>query len=117
MEELGLKTFAGPWTRKRKQLLVACSKCQRKLKDDGDASGLGKLKKLLKKRCKRIGLPVQLQVIESRCLKVCPRRGVAVCTQKMLGEGRAATLRTAGDVDLLLAMVQNDAIGGKNLGS
>ncbi len=105
-----LKSFVGPWTRKNKQLLLACSKCQRKLKDDGDEHGLAKLKKLVKKRGKALGSPVVLVVILTKCLKVCPRRGVAVVTQEQMGAGRGSILRTTDDLDLLIRQVQRDAL-------
>ena len=103
-----LKSFVGPWTRKNKQLLLACKKCQRKLKDDGDEHGLARLKKLMKKRGKALGSAVGLVVIPTNCLKVCPRRGVAVVTQEQMGAGRGSILRTADDLDLLIEQVQRD---------
>ena len=105
-----LKTFVGPWTRKGKQLLLACGKCQRKLKDDGDQTGLAKLRKVVKHRAKAGRLDVDFNVITTKCLKVCPRKGVAVCTQAQLGEGRGATVRSVADVDLLLAACAADPV-------
>ena len=98
-----LKSFVGPWTRKGKQLLLACGKCQRKLKDDGDEPGLAKLRKVVKRRARAGELGIEFQVIQTKCLKVCPRKGVAICTQAQLGEGRGSIVRSVGDVDLLLA--------------
>ncbi len=102
-EPVPLKSFVGPWTRKERQLLLACGKCQRKLREDADAQGLAKFKKLVKKRAKHSDLGVQLIVIETKCLKVCPRAGVAVCTQAQVGAGRGSIVRSVADVDLLLA--------------
>ena len=98
-----VKSFVGPWTRKGKQLLLACGKCQRKLKHDGDETGLAKLRKVVKQRGKAGRLAIEFQVIQTKCLKVCPRAGVAVCTQAQLGVGRGSVVRSVGDVDLLLA--------------
>ena len=105
-----LKSFRGPWIRRERQLLLACKKCQRKLKDDGDSSGLSKLKKLLKKRSKAAGFGGKLVVIETKCLKVCPRAGVAVCTQAQVGAGLGSIVRSVGDVDLLLAQCARDPV-------
>ncbi len=105
-----LRAFNGPWTRKGRQLLLACKKCQRKLKDDGDADGLAKIKKLLKQRAKHSGLGVKLVVIETKCLKVCPRGGVAVCTQAQVGAGMGSVVRSVADVDLLLEECAADPV-------
>ena len=96
-----LKTYEGPWTRKGQQLLLACGKCQKRLRHDGDEQGLGKLKKALKSVAKEYGERLTLRVITVPCLKVCPKKGVAVCTQAMLGAGRGAIVRTAADLELL----------------
>ena len=112
-EPVRLKTFVGPWTRKGQQLLLACGKCQKRLRQDGgDDEGLGKLKKALKSAAKERGEKMPLRVITVPCLKVCPKRGVAVCTQAMLGEGRGGIVRTRGDLELLLDSVQEDGLGG-----
>lgn len=103
-----VKSFVGPWTRKGKQLLLACGKCQRKLKDDGDKAGLARLRKVVKHRAKASRLEVEFNVITTKCLKVCPRAGVAVCTQAQVGEGRGAIVRSVADVDVLIAECASD---------
>ena len=105
-----VKSFVAPWTRKGKQLLLACGKCQRKLKDDGDEAGLAKLRKAVKRRAKASQLGVEFNVLTIKCLKVCPKKGVAVCTQAQLGEGRGAIVRTVGELDLLLAECASDPV-------
>ena len=105
-----VKSFIGPWTRKGKQLLLACGKCQRKLKDDGDQAGLAKLRKAVKHRAKASRLSVEFNVLTTKCLKVCPKKGVAVCTQAQLGEGRGTIVRSVADLDLLLAECASDPI-------
>ena len=97
-----LKSYKGPW---KGQLLLACGKCQRKLKKDdlGDEHGLGKLRKALKQRSKRDEDGLELLVIKTQCLKVCPKRGVAVCTRAQIGAGRCSIVRTSEDVDALYA--------------
>lgn len=107
---IALKSYKGPW---KGQLLLACGKCQKKLKDDDleDAHGLAKLKKALKQRSKRDDSDLQLIVIKTQCLKVCPRRGVAVCTQAQVGAGRCSIVRTSTDVDALYAQCKAEELG------
>ncbi|RXH58501.1 hypothetical protein [Granulicella sibirica] len=102
-----LKSYEGPW---KGQLLLACGKCQRKLKKDefGDEHGLGKLKKALRQRSRRDEAGLQLLVIRTQCLSVCPKRGVAVCTQAQVGTGRCTIVRTGEDVDALYAECKAD---------
>jgi hypothetical protein len=98
-----LKSFVGPWTRKEHQLLLACGKCQRKLKHEDDEHGLSRLKKALKARAKLAGVEMPVRVITTSCLKVCPKKGVAVCTQEQMGQGRGSCVRTVADLDQLIA--------------
>lgn len=96
--EQELKTYLAPWARKRQRVLLACGKCQRKLRQGEDAYGLGKLKKALKKKARKAGAPMALRVLSVPCLKVCPRDGVTVCTETMLSAGLVAVVRTGRDV-------------------
>ncbi len=105
VEHTGLKTHPAPW---RGQLLLACGKCQRKLKRGKDTHRLGKLKKALGKRAKAAGNPVVLLIINTRCLKICPRDGVAVCTQAQIGLGLCSILRSGTDADLLYSQIVAD---------
>ena len=109
---ISLKSFSGPWLRKGGQLLLACGKCQRKLRDEDDPDGLVNLKKALKKRSRQIAGEfkprLKLIVIQTKCLKVCPKRGVAVCTQAQLAQGRGSIVRSREDVDLLVQACADD---------
>ena len=107
-EPVRLKSYKGPW---KGQLLLACGKCQRKLKGDDDEHGLGKLKKALKQRAKKDATGLQFMVVRTQCLKVCPKRGVAVCTQAQTGLGQCSIVRTGADLDLLYAECKADALG------
>ncbi len=89
-----LRTFPGPWDG---QILLACGKCQRKLRKHEDPARLGKLKKLLKHAQPR------LYVINTVCLDVCPKRGVTVCSAAQVARGEFSILRTTEDVARLLA--------------
>ena len=110
-EPVRLKSYKGPW---KGQLLLACGKCQRKLRDD-DEHGLAKLKKALKQRSKKDAAGVPFVVIRTQCLKVCPKRGVAVCTQAQVGSGRCSIVRTGADLDALYAECKADALSEARL--
>ena len=91
--QAGLKSYSFPW---QGQILLACGKCQRKLRKSGDPSGLGKLKKTLKKS--RPGI----FVIRTPCLDVCPKGAVTVCTGEQAARGEFSILQNEHDLDALL---------------
>ncbi len=99
-----LKSYKGPWL-KRGPLLLACAKCQRKLKHEpgDDVRALARLKKSLRKRSRKTSAGIRLLVVQTPCLRVCPRNGVAVVTQAQAGRGACSILRLERDIDLLLA--------------
>ncbi|ADW67899.1 hypothetical protein [Granulicella tundricola] len=70
-----LRTYPTKWP----SILLACRKCQKKLK----GTDLSRLKKLLKSQAKQTGTPPP-HLIPVSCLKLCPKGGVAVCTQSGL---------------------------------
>ena len=72
----GLRVY--PAKKWKGQALLVCGKCERKLKGSDDAV---KVKKVLKKLAKGDLEPVEIQVIRVGCMDLCPKRGVAVCTQ------------------------------------
>ncbi len=90
-----VKSYKGKW---KGRLLLACSKCQRKLRRGGDTEGLGKLQKSLKRYRKSHNLAVRLKVIQTGCLRVCPKGGVVVCTQTEFAQGTFSILRDNDDV-------------------
>lgn len=103
---------AGPRTCKlplKSPVLLACSKCQRRLKDDGDPESLTPLKKLLKRIAKQDGTrpPTILKV---PCLKLCPGNGLVVVTPEQLAANHCTILRTRGDVQA----VYDELTGQKN---
>jgi predicted metal-binding protein len=93
-----LRSYPGPW---KGQLLLACRKCQKKLKHGRKKVGISKLSKALKKRARHDENAPRLHVIEVPCLKLCPKGGVTVCTQRQLGQGKCSIVRTNADVDAL----------------
>jgi hypothetical protein len=77
--------------------VLACGKCQKKMKRSWGA----KLSKALKKRAKRDENGLRLSVVEVDCLKMCPKDGITVCTQGQLGRNECSIVRTRADVDSL----------------
>jgi predicted metal-binding protein len=94
-----VRSYRAPW---KGQLVLVCRKCQKKLKHSGKKNGIAKLGKGLKKRARHDEDGLKLHVIEVPCLKLCPKGGVTVCTQRQLGRGECSIVRTAADVDVLL---------------
>jgi hypothetical protein len=90
-----LQAYPIPW---KGQVLLACGKCQKKLKR---SDGAAKLSKALKKRARRDEDGLKLRVIEVSCLKMCPKGGVTVCTQAQLGRNECSIVRNRADVDSL----------------
>jgi hypothetical protein len=84
-----LRTYPTKWP----SILLACRKCQKKLR--GSGHGPGKLKKVLK--------ATGTHVIPVSCLKLCPKGGVTVCTQGGLAQTPPllTVLYTPEDVDAL----------------
>jgi hypothetical protein len=96
----GLRSYPGPW---EGQIVLACRKCQKKLKHSGKKDGIAKLSKELKKRGRRNR--VALTVIGVSCLNMCPKGGVTVCTQGQLGRGECSIIRTKADVDAVVGQL------------
>jgi predicted metal-binding protein len=94
-----LRTYRAPW---RGQLVLVCRKCQKKLKHSGKKNGLAKLNKTLKKRARKDEDGPALHVVDVSCLKLCPKGGVTVCTERQLGRRQCSILYTNTDVDALL---------------
>ena len=89
-----LKTHPPTWAG---ELLLACRKCQKKLKHED--RGLSRLKKTVKRRNK--GSPGrELRVVNVPCMDVCPKGGVTVCLLER-SPVRLAVLRDVGDLERL----------------
>ena len=69
------KTYPAPW---QGQLILACRKCQKKLKGSKDLEALAKLKKTIK-RHNRKHPDRTLHLIPISCTGLCPKNGVTVC--------------------------------------
>lgn len=89
-----LKKYPAPW---RGQLILACRKCQKKLKNDLGRRALAKLKKTVKRYNKQ-NPDRQLYVINVPCMDLCPRDAVTVCCPAR-DPGHLSILRSDEDID------------------
>ncbi len=81
-----LKNYVVPW---EGNLLLACKRCQKKLRKSRHSAGFAKVKKWIKARGRKEKSAIELRVIEVPCLKICPKNGVVVCSQAQLAASPA----------------------------
>lgn len=93
-----VRSYPAPW---KGELLLACRKCQKKLKHEGEKNGISKLSKALKKRARHDENAPRLHVLDVPCLKMCPEGGITVCTRRQLARGECSIVRSLDDVDAL----------------
>jgi predicted metal-binding protein len=86
---------------RRGQLVLACGKCQKKLKRSKRKGGGAKLSKALKRRAQRDDDGVKLRVVEVACLKMCPKGGITVCTKGQVRRNECSIVRNRADVESL----------------
>jgi hypothetical protein len=96
---IGLRSYSLP---KRGTLLLACGKCQRRLKHDGDPANIASLKKAAKKITRETQPDLRLRVLKVPCLKLCPRDGITVCTPAQVTRSECSIVRTPTDLKLLV---------------
>jgi predicted metal-binding protein len=85
------KTYDVPWSG---ELVLACRKCQKKLKGDAELGELAKLKKAFK-LWNKAHPESELTVLNVPCMDLCPKGGVTVC----VASERPARLRILRSVD------------------
>src|SRR5580693_3871611 len=90
------RTYPTPWSG---SLILACRKCQKKLKGDSELAKLAKLKKTVKRRNKEHSQQV-LHVFNVPCMDLCPKGGVTVCNP-VKTPNRLSILRNEEDIDRL----------------
>lgn len=90
------KTYPASWEGK---LILACRKCQKKLKSDHNLIALAKLKKTIK-RYNREHPDRLLHVMNVPCMDLCPKDGVTVCCAAR-DSSRLSILRSKEDLDRL----------------
>ncbi len=84
----------------RGRILLACGKCQRKLKDDPEHD-LASLKKLVKKAGKEAAKGEGIRMVKVPCLKMCPKAGITVMTPAQVGRAECSILCSKSDVATL----------------
>ena len=100
---VGLRIY--PAKKWKGQVLLVCGKCEKKLKRAAEHGHAMKLKKTLKRLVKKDEAPVPVHVIRVGCMDLCPKGGVAVCTQAELQRAvpGLSVVRTKEDVAALYA--------------
>src|SRR6202012_2779534 len=94
--ETDFKTYPAPWSG---QLILACRKCQKKLKGNKDLEALARLKKTIK-RHNRKHPETPLHLVPISCTDLCPKDGVTACSPA-LGSARLFILRSEDDIQRL----------------
>jgi hypothetical protein len=89
------RTYPAPW---QGQLLLACKKCQKRMKKDHGPKDLANLKKTLKARNKHSDNP--LHVLPMGCVDLCPKKGVVVCLPAQ-SESSLRILWSSEDLDAI----------------
>lgn len=91
-----LKSYPLTWEGK---LLLACRKCQKKLKGEAGFVALAKLKKTVK-RHNKLQAGTALHVISVPCMDLCPKGAVTICLPAS-SPVRLSVLRKESDIDEL----------------
>jgi predicted metal-binding protein len=89
------KTYPAPW---QGRLILACKKCQKRLKKDGGPKALANLKKTIKARNKHSA--DLLHVLPMSCVDLCPKNGVVVCVPAV-AENNLRILWSEEDIETL----------------
>ena len=90
------KTYAASW---EGELILACRKCQKKLKRSHTSHALAKLKKVVKRHNNKDS-DQMLHVINVPCMDLCPKDGVTICCPAR-DSTRLVIVRTEEDVHRL----------------
>jgi hypothetical protein len=90
------KSYPAPW---EGRLILACRKCQKKLKGDMNLHSLAKLRRAIKERNRRHP-ELQLHILNTPCMDLCPKSGVTICDPREF-PGRLFILRSENDIDEL----------------
>ena len=96
-----LKPYRANWSGR---VVLACRKCQKKLKKDGqppDGVGLKKIVRAANKRHKG----EELHVIQVPCMDLCPKGGVTVCLP-FISSKQLFIVRDGKDLDQLYGLGQ-----------
>ena len=86
-----VRSYQLPW---EGQLILACRKCQKKMKGNSDLRPLARLKKTIR-RYNKEHPDGKLHVINVPCMDLCPKDGVTICNPVCHG---LMILRNAEDI-------------------
>ena len=87
------KTYPAPWAG---EIVLACRKCQKKLRRDCARGELAKLKKTIRS-FNKVHPDRLLHVINVPCMDLCPKDGVTVCCPER-ASSRLQILRNLEDI-------------------
>ncbi len=95
-----LKSYPATW---KGHLVLACQKCQKKLKGNDDLAALAKLKKSIKRHNKRHPESA-IHLVRVPCMDLCPKDAVTVVLPQE--PQRLSILRSESDIDQLYAALE-----------
>ncbi|MBS1802230.1 MAG: hypothetical protein JST28_02625 [Acidobacteria bacterium] len=91
-----LKSYPASW---EGEIILACRKCQKKLRQHGESPDLARLKKAVK-RLNKEHPDHLLHVVNVPCMDLCPKGGVTVCCPAR-EPNQLSILRGSKDLQLL----------------
>lgn len=98
----GIKSYPATW---KGNLLLACRKCQKKLKGEPGMQTLAKLKKTIKRHNQKHP-GAELHVMNVPCMDLCPKRAVTICLPAIRPE-MLLLLRQEEEIDRLYQAVSS----------
>jgi hypothetical protein len=104
-----LRSYKAPW---RGELILACSKCQKKLRKQKGLKIFANLKKWFKTRSKSDVDAPEVKVVGIGCVKMCPKGGITIARQQQLCEagGEVSIIRSEADLDGLYTLIADQQI-------
>ena len=99
-----LRAYKAPW---RGELILACTKCQRKLKKRKGTKAFANIKKWFKRRGKSDEGGPDVRVVGIDCIKLCPKASVTIARQQQLGNvgGEVSIIRSEADLEGLYSLI------------
>jgi predicted metal-binding protein len=91
-----IKSYPPTW---KGDLLLACRKCQKKLKGESGMRALAKLKKTIK-RHNKMHSGTELCLISVPCMDMCPKGAVTVCLPRKI-QTPLVLIRTEDEIEAL----------------
>jgi hypothetical protein len=82
----GLKSYITPW---KSEVILACKRCQKKLRKQRQPPEFANLKKWVKTHSRKGKAKSAPHIIAVPCLKICPKGGIVVFSQSQLATSPA----------------------------